>query len=174
MEDFEVFPSQIWSLSLTKLAVRGRVLSCKRMIPSDNIPGRFDIIARGSTLSHQETNHTSLLFFACLHFQWSTNTTLTSRSIKKQLCGLVRFHYACLLPYSVAVSIRNSSVASFSEECSLWRVFGFHLTAPHIYVHFKGILFLSTVCVCVCVSNTNPLHYYVLQVPRKADTWHWV
>ena len=46
------------SLSLTKLAVRGRALSCKRMIPSDSITGRFDFMARGSTLSHQETNHT--------------------------------------------------------------------------------------------------------------------
>ena len=47
-------------------------------------------------------NHASLLFFACFHFQCWTNTlytTLTSRAIKKQLCGPVRFHYACLLPY---------------------------------------------------------------------------
>ena len=27
-------------------------------------------------------------------------------------------------------------------------------------------------CVCVC-SNANSLHYYVLRVPRKADTWRW-
>ena len=49
----------------------------------------------------QETNHTSLLFFYCLHFQCWTNTlytTHTSITIKKQLCGSVRFHYACLLP----------------------------------------------------------------------------
>ena len=54
------------------------------------------------TFSHQETNYTSLLFIACLHFQCWTNTlyiTLTSRAIKKQLCEPVRFHYACLLPY---------------------------------------------------------------------------
>ena len=25
----------------------------------------------------------------------------------------------------------SNSVASFCEECVLWRVFGFHLTAPH-------------------------------------------
>ena len=31
------------------------------------------------------------------------------------------------------------------------------------------------VCVCVCVcSNANPLHYYVLRVPHKADRWHWM
>ena len=30
----------------------------------------------------------------------------------------------------MAVSIRNDSVASFCEECVLWRVFGFHLIAP--------------------------------------------
>ena len=72
------------------------------MIPSDNIRGRFDFIPHRSTLSQQETNHTSLLFFACLQFQCWTNTiytTLTSRALKKQLSEHVRFHYACLLPY---------------------------------------------------------------------------
>ena len=32
----------------------------------------------------------------------------------------------------MAVSIRNNSVTSFYEECVLWRVFDFHLTAPNI------------------------------------------
>ena len=79
----------------------GRALSCKRMIPSVSIPGRFDFMVRRNTLSHQETNHTSLLFFPYLHFQWWTSTlytTLTSRAIKKQLCGSARLHYASLLP----------------------------------------------------------------------------
>ena len=67
-----------------------------------SIPGLFDIMARRRTLSHRGANHTSLLFFACLHFQCWTNTLynkLTSRAIKELLCGPVRFHYACLLPY---------------------------------------------------------------------------
>ena len=84
------------------LAIWGRALSCKRMIPSDSTARRFDFMARRSTLIHQETNHTSLLFIICLDFQCWPNTlytTLTSRSIKKQLYGPVRFHYACLLPY---------------------------------------------------------------------------
>ena len=74
------------SLSRTRLTVCRRALSCKRMIPSDSIPGNFDFMARRGTLSHQETNHTSLIFFACLHFQCWTKTlytTLTSRAIKK-------------------------------------------------------------------------------------------
>ena len=33
----------------------------------------------------------------------------------------------------IAVSIRNNSVASFCEECVLWRVLGFHVTASYIY-----------------------------------------
>ena len=38
----------------------------------------------------------------------------------------------CMFPTEqMAVSIRNKSVASFYEECVLWRVFGFHLTVPH-------------------------------------------
>ena len=98
---WNVSQPNVWSLSLTRFSVWGRALSCKRMIPSDSIPGRFDFMARRSTLSHQETNHTSLLFFACLHFQCWTNTlytTITSRAIKKQLCGPLCFHHACLLP----------------------------------------------------------------------------
>ena len=27
---------------------------------------------------------------------------------------------------------------------------------------------------CLFVSNANPLHYYVLRVPRKANRWRWV
>ena len=99
---WSVSQPNLWSLFLTRLAVWGRVLSWRRMIPSDSIPGRFDFMARSSTFSHQETNHTSLLFSVCLHFQCWTNTlytTLTSRAIKKQLCEPVCFHYACSLPY---------------------------------------------------------------------------
>ena len=56
--------------------------------------------ACSSILSHWEMNHTSLLFFVCLHFQsWTITfyTMLAFRAIKKQLCGPVRFNYACLL-----------------------------------------------------------------------------
>ena len=100
-EDVEIFPN-LWSLTLTRLRVRGQALLCQRITPFDSVPGRSDFMARSSTLSHQETNQTSLHFFAWLHFQCWTNTlytTLTSRAIMKQLCGPVRFHYACLLPY---------------------------------------------------------------------------
>ena len=58
--------------------------------------------ACSSTHSHHEKNHTFLLIFACLHFQCWTNTlytTLTSIAIMKQMCGPLRFHYACLLRY---------------------------------------------------------------------------
>ena len=136
---WSVSQPNLLSLSFTRLAVWGRALSYKRVIPSDSIPRRFDCMVCSSTLSHQETDHTSLLFFACLHFQCWTNTlytTLTSRAIKKQLCEPVRFHYACFLPLQMAVSIRNISVATFCEECVLWQVFCFHLTVPHnIYIY---------------------------------------
>ena len=99
---WSVYQPNLWSLSLTRLVVWEEALSWKRMIPSNSIPERFDFMSRRSTLSHQEMNHTPLLFFACLHFQCWTNTlytALTFRAIKKQLCGPVRFHYACLLAY---------------------------------------------------------------------------
>ena len=96
---WSVSQTNLWSLSLNRLAVWGQVLSCNRMIPSISIPGCFDFMARHSTLSHQEKNHTSLLFFACFYFQCWMNklyTSLNFRGIKKQLCGSV---HACLLPY---------------------------------------------------------------------------
>ena len=96
------FPAKSLNRIPHQISSRGRALSCKWMIPSDSTPGCFDFMARRSTLSHQETNHTSLLFFACLHFQCWTDTlytTLTSRAIKEQLYGPLRFHYACVLSY---------------------------------------------------------------------------
>ena len=43
----------------------------------------------------------------------------------------------CMSPtLQMAVSIRNNSVASFCEECFLWRVFGFHLTPPYTFKYF--------------------------------------
>ena len=96
------FPTKSLKLIPHQICSIGTALSCKRMIPSDSIPGHFDFMGCSSTLSHKETNHISLLFFTCLHFQCWMNTvytTLTSTAIKKQLCGPVHFHYACLLSY---------------------------------------------------------------------------
>ena len=127
----------LWRLSLTRLTVWERVLSCKRMIPSDSIR-RFNFMARPSTLSHQETIHIVLFLFACLHFHfhcWANTlyTALASRAIKKQLCGPVRFHYAWLLPYrwqyrcatSVASFTRNMFYGGvrFSFGCLSYRVY---------------------------------------------------
>ena len=40
----------------------------------------------------------------------------------------------CISPIlQMAVSIRNNSVVSFCEESVLWRAYGFHLTAPHMW-----------------------------------------
>ena len=43
---WNVYRPNHWRLSLTRLAVWGWVLWCKRMIPSDSIPGRSDFMAR--------------------------------------------------------------------------------------------------------------------------------
>ena len=125
----------LWSLFLTRLAVRGRALSCKRMTPPESIPGRFDFMARRSTIS----NHISLLFFACLHFQCSTNTlytTLTSRAINKQLRGPVRFHYACLLPYRWQYRHVITVLPAFARNvfyggCSV------SIWLPHIFIYIN-------------------------------------
>ena len=97
---WSVSQPNLWSLSLTRLAVWGRALSCQRMIPSNSIPGHFDFTACSSTLSHQEMNHICLLFFVCFHFKCWTNTlytTLTSRAIKEHLCGPSHFS-PCMTP----------------------------------------------------------------------------
>ena len=122
----EAYPAPDWQY--------GYGLIMQSVIPSDNILGRFDFMARRSTLSHQETNHTSLLYFVCFHIQCWTNTlytTLTFREIKKQLCGPVRFHYACLLPCRWQYRYVATMLPGFAK-CVSWQVFGFHLTTPHI------------------------------------------
>ena len=133
---WSVSEPNFWSLSLTGLAVRGRAISCKMVIASDSIPGRFDFMARRSTLSHQEMNHTSLLFWSCLHFSMLDEHTLhyahlqSNKETTVWICGFS----LCMSPtLQMAVSIRNNNVACFCEERVLWRVFGFHLTVPYIY-----------------------------------------
>ena len=119
-EDVEVFAGQISEAYPSPDWQYGeRALSCKRLTPSDSIPGGFDFMARRSTLSHQETNHTSLLFFLCPDFQCWTNT------IKRQLCGPVRFHYACLQPYRWQYRYVTTVLPAFAKngfygECSVF------------------------------------------------------
>ena len=87
-----------------------------------------DFMANRSTLNHQKTNHTSLLFFACRHFQCCVNTlytTLTSRALKKQVYGPVRFHYAFLLPYRWQYRFVTTVLPAFARnvfygECSVF------------------------------------------------------
>ena len=60
----------------------------------------------------------------------------------------------CISPtVKMAVSIRNNSVASFWEECVLWRVVGFHLTAPRVFAHKHTQSFTDWVCKCMAIDN---------------------
>ena len=56
---------------------------------------------------------------------------VTSRAMKKQLRGYVRFHSAYLLPYIWLYPYVTTVLPAFAMNV-LWRVFGFHLTAHHI------------------------------------------
>ena len=115
--------SNLWRLYLTRLAVWGRALSCKRIIPSDSIPGRFDFMARRSTQPPRNEPHLSALL--CLppfpmldehtlyyaHLQSNKETTMWTCAFS-----------LCMSPIlQLAVSICNKSVASFCEECVLWQ-----------------------------------------------------
>ena len=54
------------------------------------------------------------------------------QSNKETTVWTCAFSLCMALNLQMAVSIRNKSVASSCEECVLWRVFGYYLTAPHI------------------------------------------
>ena len=142
----------LWSLSLTRLTVWGRALLCKRMIPSDSIPGRFEFMA---CRSQQETDHTTLLFFACLYFQCWTNTlytTLTSRAIKKQLCAPVRFHYACLLPHSWQYWYITTMLSAFARNVFYGRfLFSFDCSL-YISAENESNLWMAVACGTTAVT----------------------
>ena len=101
-EDVEVFPSQISeAYPTTDWQYWDWCYHAKGWFRPTAFHGVLTLW-RAAALCHQEMIHTSLLFFACLHFQCWTKTLytkITSRPIKKQLCGPVCFHYACLLSY---------------------------------------------------------------------------
>ena len=47
-----------------------------------------------------------------------------------------------------------------------------HRTKTWVTGSVYNLKTFSRMCVCVC-CNANPLHYYELRVPRKADKWRW-
>ena len=91
---WSVSQPNLWSLSLTRLIRTGVIMQKDNCFRHHYRPF---LLYCASQHPHPSGNeHISLLFFACLHFQCWTNTlytTLTYSSMKKQLCGPVRFHY---------------------------------------------------------------------------------
>ena len=68
----------------------------------------------------------------------------------------------CMFPtLQMAVSISNNSVASFCEEYVLWRVFDFHLTAPHTCMLRYTLPTVSG----VCTSQAPALKEIVILLP---------
>ena len=129
----------LWSLSLTRLTIWGRALSCKRMIPSDRILGLLTLwrVAPSATLKRTTPLSSSLLAFISkaarqnLHYaHLQSNKVTTVWTYEFSLCVHPTLQ--------MAVSTRNNSVASFCEECVLWRVFGLRLTVPSIYIKNKN------------------------------------
>ena len=105
-EDVEVFPSQISEAYSSPYWQYGNGrYHAKGWFRPTAFQGVLTCVDEFRVIQHPQppTNepHLSALF-SCLHFQCWTNTlytTLTSRAIKEQLCGPVRFHYAYLLPH---------------------------------------------------------------------------
>ena len=87
-----------------------------------------------STSSHQETNCTFCSsFLASISSAGRTHFTLCSpREQWRKTVLTCAFSLFMSPTLQMSVSIHNNNFASFCEECVLWWVFGFHLTAPHI------------------------------------------
>ena len=96
----------------------------------------FSLYRRSQHPQPPETKHISLLFFACLHFQCWTKTlytTLTSRAIKKQLCGPVRFHYACLLLYRWQYRYVTTVSPTFARTEAWMKIIGYETAISDIW-----------------------------------------
>ena len=114
-----------------------------------------------STRSHQETKHTSLLFFACLHFQCWTNTlySVHLQSNKETTVWTCAFSLYMSSNLQMAVSIHNS-VANFCEDCVLWRMFEFHLTVPYTYIHTSIHIYILYIYIYIYIYIY--MHTYIL------------
>ena len=72
----------------------------------------------------------------------------------------------CMSPtLQMSVSIRNNSVASFCDECVLWRLFDFHVTAPHRddLLWWQTFLFYEN----ITLREKHMLSVFENKVPRK-------
>ena len=87
------------------------------------------------TSLHPQPPRNEPYLFTWLHFQCLDEHTLFYahlQNYKETTVWTCAFPLCMSLTLLMTVSIRNNIVASFCEECFVWRVFGFHLTAPHI------------------------------------------
>ena len=115
----------LWSLSVTILAVCGRALSCKKDYSVRQHSRAFWLY--GSSQHPQPPRNEPYISVLCLHaFPMLNEHTLHYAHLQSNNETTV---WICA--FSLCSLIRNNSVASFCEECVLWRVFYFHLTAPY-------------------------------------------
>ena len=97
------------------------------------LSGTFNVCQSSSTLSHQETNHISApLCFPPFPMLVEHTLHYTHLQSNKEATLWTWAFSLCMSPtLQMAISMCNNSTSSFCEECVSWRVFGFHLTAPH-------------------------------------------
>ena len=119
-ETVEVTREQIW-------AVR-TMLKCFPTKSPKLIPRQIDSMGRGVIMQKDDSvrqhSRAFWLYGASQHLQLPRNelhlsallyTTLTSRSIKKQLCGPVCFHYECLLSYRWQYRYATTVLPAFKQ-----------------------------------------------------------
>ena len=122
-EDVKVFPSQISEDYPSPYGQYGDwSYHAKKMNMPDSFLGRFDFMARRSSLSHQETNYTSLLSSISIldehilhyaHLQNNKATTVLTCAISRLLPYRWQYRYVTTV---LPVFVRNV----FYGECSVF------------------------------------------------------
>ena len=100
-----------------------------------------------------------------------TLQTVTVALSEVKMFATFSLGYNHALPTSTYSSWTNSAICTVSNCRPSGSLMDKEIAAHVGHNVSGGESILSVVCVC---SNANPLHYYVLRVPRKVDRWHWV
>ena len=150
------------------MTVCGRSLSCKRMIPSDSIPGRFDSIACSTPQTPRIERNLSAILYLPPFPMLEEHTTLTSRAIQKQLCEPVRFHYACVLPYICQYRYITTMLPDFARnDCHSYLCnhrslhVGFVMTKRGLGGVFSNFLHVSPTAYFISSSLDNHYIHFV-------------
>ena len=131
---WSVSQPNLWSLSLTRLAVWGGRYNAKEWFRPTAFHG-FWLIARRNNLNQRETNHISLLLPPFPMLDEHTLYYAHLQSNKKTTVRICAFSLCISPTLQMVVSMRNNIVASFCEECVFLWMFGFIWLPLRVYCY---------------------------------------